>query len=59
MHLLAQIIYYCKTLYMFQSSVHRQELKTVPTAKFCVKQLLLPTAIGDEMELHPIPDGSR
>jgi len=37
-------------LYMFRT-VHRQELKTVYTAMVYVKQLLLPAAIGDEMEL--------
>jgi hypothetical protein len=50
MHLLSQIIYFCKMLYMFRT-VHRQELKTVYTAMVYVKQLLLPAAIGDEMEL--------
>ena len=58
MHLLFQIIYSCKTLYMFSDGlyVHHQELKTVYTATVYVKQLLLPAAIGDEMEL---PDSSR
>jgi hypothetical protein len=38
-------------------SVHHQELKTVYAATIYVKQLLLPAAIGDEMELqfHLIP----
>ena len=54
MHLLSQIIYSCKTLYMFRDgiSVHHQELKTAYTATVYVKQLLLPAAIGDEMELQ-------
>jgi hypothetical protein len=44
-------------------SVYHQELKTAYTAKEYVKQLLLPAAIGDEIELHsnistPIAAGS-
>jgi hypothetical protein len=31
-------------------SVHHQELKTTYTATVYVKQLLLPAAVGDEME---------
>jgi hypothetical protein len=46
MHLLSQIIYSCKTLYMFRGlSVHHQELKTAYTATVHVKQLLLSAAI--------------
>jgi hypothetical protein len=33
--------------------VHHQEFKTAYTATVYVKQLLLPAAIGDDMELHP------
>ena len=40
-------------------SVYHQELKTAYTATVYVKQLLLPAAIRDEMELHLIPDSSR
>jgi hypothetical protein len=62
MHLLSQIIYSCKTLYMFRDdlTVHHQELKTAYTATVYVKQLLLPAAIGDEMKtwFHLIPDSS-
>ena len=49
MHLLSQIIYYCKTLYMFRNGlfVHHQKLKTAYTAMVYVKQLLLPAAVGD------------
>ena len=55
MHLLSQIIYSCKTLCMFRRSfVHHQELKTACTATVYVKQMLLPAAIGDEMELCSI-----
>jgi hypothetical protein len=36
----------------FCLSVHHQELKTAYTATVFIKQLLLPTAIGDEMELE-------
>jgi len=52
-HLLSQIIYSCKTLYMFWGgfSVHYQERKTAYTATIYVKQLLLPAAFGDGMEL--------
>jgi len=32
-------------------SIHHQELKTAYAATVYVKQLLLPVAIGDEMEL--------
>jgi len=44
----------------FGLSVHHQELKTAYTATVYVKQLLLPAAIGDEMELqlHLIPHSS-
>jgi hypothetical protein len=35
-------------------SVHHQELKTAYTATVYVKQLLLPAAIGDEMERSSI-----
>jgi len=59
MHLLSQIIFSCKMLYLDSISVHHQELKTVYTAPVYVKQLLLPAAIGDEAELHVIPDSSR
>jgi len=57
MHLLTQIIYSCKTLYMFRTvfPFHHQELKTAYTATVYVKQLLLPAAIGDEMELISSP----
>jgi hypothetical protein len=53
MRLLSQIIYSCKMLHMFRDglSFHHQELKTEYTATVYVKQLLLPAAIGDEMEL--------
>jgi len=47
MHLLSQIIYSCKMLYVTDGlSVHHQELKTVYTATIYVKQLLLPAAAG-------------
>jgi hypothetical protein len=53
MHLLSQIIYSCKnSLHGADGlSIHNQELKTVYTATVYVKQLLLPAAIGDEIEL--------
>jgi hypothetical protein len=38
----------------FGLSVHHQELKTKYTATVYVKQLLLPAAIGDEMERSSI-----
>jgi hypothetical protein len=45
-------------LYMFRTVfvelVHHQELKTVYTATVYVKQLLLPAAIENEMELSSI-----
>jgi len=51
MHLLSQFIYSCKTLYMF-----RRSFRPSSGAQNCVYsngvcQLLLPAAIGDEMEL--------
>jgi len=61
MHLLSQIMYSCKTLYMFRTVFPSITM----SSKLCirqqvyVKQTLLPAAIGDEMELHLIPDSSR
>ena len=49
-HLLSQIIL-VKRSTCFGLSVHHQELKTAYTATVYVKQLLLPAAIGDEMDL--------
>ena len=53
---------YLKLFILFSDglSVHHQELKTAYTATVYVKQLLLPTAIGDEMELQALrykPEG--
>ena len=53
MHLLSQIIYSFKTLYMFRtvvSSIIRSSKLHIQQQAY-VKQLLLPAAIGDEMEL--------
>jgi len=55
MHLSSQIIYSCKTLYVFRT-VFPSIIRSMYTATVYVKQLLLPAAIGDEMEL--IPDSS-
>jgi hypothetical protein len=55
MHLFSQIVYSCKTLYVFGLPVHHQELKTGYRATVYVKQLLLPAAIRDEMELQAVP----
>jgi len=55
MHLLSQIIYSCKTLYMFRTafpSIIRSSKLRIQ--RRYVKQLLLPAAIGDEMELRSI-----
>jgi hypothetical protein len=61
MHLLSQIIYSCKTLYMFRtvflSIVRSSKLRI--WQQVCVKQLLLPAAIADEIELHLIRNSSR
>jgi hypothetical protein len=56
MNLLSQIMYSCKTLYVFWDglSVNQQELKTAYTATVYVKLLLLPAPFGDEMELRSI-----
>jgi hypothetical protein len=54
MHLLSQIIYSCKTLYVFRTvfpSIIRSSRLRIQQQVY-VKQLLLPAAIGDEMELH-------
>jgi len=51
MHLLSQIIYSCKTLYMFRTvfpSIIRSS-KTAYAETVYVKQLLLPADIGDEI----------
>ena len=54
MHLLSQIIYTCKTLYMSRtvspSFIRSSKLRI--KQRVYVKQLLLPAAIGDEMEFH-------
>ena len=61
MHLLSQIIYSCKTLYtfgaVFPSIIGSPKLRAY-TATVYVRRLLLPAAIGDEMEFHLIPDNS-
>jgi len=60
MHLLSQITYSCKTLYMFRagfpSFIRSSKLRI--TATVYVKQLLPTAAIGYEMEheFHLIPD---
>ena len=54
MYLFFQIIYSCKTFCMFrtvfQSIIRSSKLRIQQT--LYVKQLLLPAAIGDEMELR-------
>jgi hypothetical protein len=54
MYLLSQIIYSCKNaLHVLGGlSVHHQELNTSYTATVYVKQLLLPAAIGGEIDMH-------
>jgi hypothetical protein len=61
MHLLSQIIFSCKTLYMFQTVFPPIIRSTkLPIQQWeNVKQLLLPAAIRDEMEFRLIPDSSR
>jgi len=55
MHLLSQIIYSCKTLYMFRRSFRPSSgAQNCVTATVYVKQLLLPAAIGNEMELQEL-----
>jgi hypothetical protein len=56
MHLLSQIIYSCKTLYMLLTvvpSIIRSSKLHIQQQAY-VKQLLLPAAIGDEMERSSI-----
>ena len=61
MHLLSQIIFSCKTLYMFRMVFPPIIRSTkLPIQQWeNVKQLLLPAAIGDDMEFRLIPDSSR
>ena len=59
----SQIIYSCKTLYMFRTvfpSIIRSSRPHIQQQAY-VKQLLLPAASGDEMELsfHLVPASSR
>jgi hypothetical protein len=56
MHPLSQIIYYCKTLYVFWTVL----LSIIRSRKLRIQQRYVSTAaaIGDQMEFHLIPDSS-
>ena len=54
MQLFSQIILVKRSLCFGGFNVHHQEHKTAYTATVYVKQLLLPAAIGGEMELHAV-----
>ena len=57
MHLLCQIIYSCKTLYVFQTVFP----SIIRSSTLRIQQWKCQTAaaVGDEMEFHLIPDSSR
>jgi len=56
MHLLSQIIYSCKTLYMFRAvfpSIIRSSKLRIQQ-RYMSEQLLPPAAIGDEVQLRSV-----